>query len=161
MGCDIHLFAEIRKNGKWEQAGSMVKNEYYWPEEDTGNYLGNKKLVRERFYRGRNYQLFGVLAGVRSDGPPIVEQRGFPKDASKETKSYHKSWEGDAHSESWLNLKELLEWAYGGDFSKKSVNKFEKIDGYFAETTLSKLLKLATSPDVKPEDVRIVFWFDN
>lgn len=161
MGCDIHLYVEVRKNGKWERVGSMVKNEYYWPEEEHSDDPESKPMVRERFWRGRNYSLFGILAGVRTDGPPIVKPRGIPKDASKEVKLISERWEGDAHTHSWLNLAELFDFAYGKGYGAKDKNRFEDVDRYFAESTMPKLITLAAEPGLKPEDVRIVFFFDN
>lgn len=160
MGCDIHFYVEVRKNGKWKQAGQMVKNEWYTPGEEEGH--GNTPMRHEEFYYGRNYDLFGVLAGVRSNWcPPIKKRRGLPSDISEEVSRLAADWDGDGHSHSWLNLKEILEWAYNGDFSHKGKNRFNEISDEFADVTMPKLLKLASDPKLKPEDVRIVFWFDN
>jgi hypothetical protein len=60
MGCDIHLITEIFKEGKW-------------------NYI---EEIPESF-NGRNYSLFGVLAGVRNSfNEDNFEPRGLPKDIS-------------------------------------------------------------------------------
>jgi hypothetical protein len=58
MGCDIHLFAEHRH----------PNSESWW------GFGG-------RMNPGRDYGLFGTLAGVREDGPPVSEPRGFPVNA--------------------------------------------------------------------------------
>jgi hypothetical protein len=159
MGCDIHLYVEIRKNGKWERAGQLVKNPYYYPDEDGPE---NTKLVHEDFWKGRNYQLFGVLAqGVRRDMDSSFKIKGLPKDITKEVKEIADYMGVDGHSHSWLNLAELFDYAYKGDYGKKDKNRFEEIDSYFAEVTFPKLIALAAEPGMKPEDVRIVFFFDN
>ena len=60
MGCDIHVFVEYRRNGEWVQLGA--------------------------FRPGRDYHMFGLLAGVRDESvSPVVEPRGFPDDCSFET----------------------------------------------------------------------------
>jgi hypothetical protein len=161
VGCDIHLYVEVRKNGKWEQAGQMVKNEYYSEGDQDASDPESKPMVRERFWRGRNYSLFGVLAGVRTSFPPIAKPRGIPRDASKEVKMISKRWDGDGHTHSWLDLAELFDFAYGKGYGMKDKNRFEDIDRYFAEVTMPKLINLAAEPGLKPEDVRIVFFFDN
>lgn len=56
MGCDIHAYMEYRKSDKDFWRG--------WP----------------RINLGRNYAMFGKLAGVRSSGPAIVKPRGIPHD---------------------------------------------------------------------------------
>lgn len=58
MGCDIHMFIEYRRNSKsWTPLGKEIKP-------------------------GRNYQMFGILAGVRSDQEFYFKPRGVPHDIS-------------------------------------------------------------------------------
>ncbi len=54
MGCDIHAYIDYdaRPNLTWYFAGPL--------------------------FIPRDYKLFGLLAGVRTEGPPIVEPRGIP-----------------------------------------------------------------------------------
>lgn len=98
MGCDIHPYAEVRKNGKWERSPIKVPSD-------------------------RNYWTFSVLAGVRNGCgfagsytgepvTPIAEPRGLPSDTtiadnSLEYEDPNHVWLGD-HSHSWLLLSELL-----------------------------------------------------
>ncbi|PTY92942.1 hypothetical protein [Heyndrickxia sporothermodurans] len=66
---------------------------------------------KDRFYRGRNYFLFHVLAGVRGSsswGPIISEPKGVPEDSCQQIKDEVKSWDSDGHSHSHLTLAELL-----------------------------------------------------
>lgn len=87
MGCDIHNWFEYKnKNGKW----NLIEES----EEDL-------------FYLYRNYALFGALAGVRVNYKPIVWPRGLPKDLSSYIKDQEKRWGIDAHTKSWLSLREL------------------------------------------------------
>ncbi len=136
MGTDIHMAAEVRKNGKWELVRAKVfKNDWYEP-----NPAKQNKFNREKFtnipYDDRNYNLFAMLADVRNGYGfagcitgqhinPISAPKGYPEDLSDElradverdiysTDEY--SWSDDRpylsndHSGSWLTLKELLDY---------------------------------------------------
>ena len=154
MGCDIHSHAERRTvTGTW------------------------KKIPRVKPFDWRSYRLYGFLAGVRnySESPVIAAPRGFPADASAKVARDYRSWEGDAHSASWLSLAELLEYDYDqvmedrrcmrqvgpqsfnggstcepGEGEKLTVREFLGTD-FFDE--LEKLKKVGAE--------RVVFWFDN
>jgi hypothetical protein len=113
MGCDIHLYVEKRVDGKWIPADKWTKSEY----ENEGNPLTVE--YNARFYSGRNYDLFAVLADVRNgygfagvdtgDGfKPIRKPKGLPKDASREVRAESESWGIDGHSHSWFTVAELL-----------------------------------------------------
>jgi hypothetical protein len=68
MGCDIHMYVEYRKPDSFHRNGSLASNKKYW------NGFGN------RINPGRDYALFGKLAGVRSDTPSLFSVRGLPND---------------------------------------------------------------------------------
>ena len=86
MGCDIHFNVEKQDaSGKWRSA------------------------TPKNLYIGRNYLLFGYLAGVRSNVDPKFPPRGFPTDASAKVQANYKKWAGDAHTASYLTLEELIE----------------------------------------------------
>lgn len=137
MGCDVHLFTEIKIGGKWCT-------------HSVCNVL-------------RNYDLFGKMAGVRSNVPPIAESKGLPEDVGELTKLYANYWEGDAHTHSWLSgaeIVELEEWVLhnldAGHFPESKLNW-----GYLFGNSWGGFVKY---PDERPdgvEDVRFVFWFDN
>jgi hypothetical protein len=103
MGCDIHIVAE-RKNpttGLYEPWGTFT--------ERHGSFVqdGPKEFMNE-IYEGRNYTLFGVLAGVRGgDDHMIAPPRGLPTDMSPEVAKYHEDVD---HTPSYLTLRELLEF---------------------------------------------------
>lgn len=97
MGCDIHMYAEIRTSptGSWE-----VLND-------------------DNLYDGRNYSLFAMLADVRngvgfagSDTgvpvTPIDKPRGLPDDVSPAIRKESDDWGVDGHSHSFFTLAELL-----------------------------------------------------
>lgn len=73
MGCDIHGAVEYRnpKGSDYEQRWQQL--------------IGQPDM-------GRYYRLFGRLAGVRGEGPPVADPRGFPVDASHETREAFMHW---------------------------------------------------------------------
>lgn len=197
MGCDIHLYAEIK-----DQDGTWIE-------------------IHEEIFEDRNYYLFAILAGVRNykEIKPITEPRGIPSNCTLSVREKYEAWDSDAHSASYLTLAELLafdwtqvfnctgmvdattykdwvEWRkdlgegpqmysrmVGGRNVKEisvaemdrvvlnwntTPNKenlyclaswdltYAKVSSEFWVRAIPKLLALG-----KPEDVRIVFWFDN
>lgn len=107
MGCDIHMFVEIRNpsTGAWE----FVPAEGNAPQDDW-----DRKNNRWSWFGGRNYTLFGILADVRgSSWPPISEPRGIPEDASLEYLSVAYPWKLDGHSHSWLTVAEIDAYNWG------------------------------------------------
>ncbi len=182
MGCDIHPYAEVRRDGKWERVLFKVP-------------------------RDRNYHTFAILADVRNGSgfagvktgdqwTPISQPRGLPEDRATfdsgenihyEDPSY--VWLGD-HSYSWLTLSELQAYDLSGNYRTSGViNKKQEAelkegktpeswcggkwpmteDDVHAEWDLpaksaaSLLPKIiaALEPLGSPEDVRIVFGFDS
>lgn len=134
---------EVESEPRWITADSWE----YIDEEDDYPYWS---VVNKRFYSGRNYYLFDVLAGVRgyNDSNMISKPRGVPDDASDAYKEQLKQWNGDCHSMSYFTLKELLDV----DWSKYET---EYLSEFFE--TIEKMKKL----DSDPEKVRCVFFFDN
>lgn len=130
MGCDIHMWAEIRNREqesefaekyedeqKWEKVGAEF--DYPYPDED------GKPQKSEQPYTLRNYDLFGMLADVRNgsgfagcdtgDGcKPILgfdehSLRGFPYNCSLEVAG-HAYKNSDCHSHHYLTLREILDY---------------------------------------------------
>ena len=104
MGTDIHIYTEAFAAGRWTSADQ-------WIEED--GHLENKPI-----YDSRNYCLFTVLAGVRGvEGiEPIAEPRGMPEDADPLVAASYPE-----HSESWLTLKEILDYNWTQLVTRKGV----------------------------------------
>lgn len=155
MGCDIHLFAEKKVNGKWVTLDKWVNNPDY-PHDDNRELIIETEFGGEYngFYSyGRNYNLFAALCGVRSshfNNPPkpIRRPRGIPKDCCEETRRERIIWSEDAHSDSFLTLSELIryDWTtWGGTCD------------YFIKEIIPKMLLQSHNPN----EIRIVFWFDN
>lgn len=116
MGCDIHLYVEVRKDGEWTPAADPVPYRYGDPE--------SKEMEWPSPYRDRSYDVFGILANVRNgsgfagietgDGWPFMsEPRGLPDDICTQYRTANESedgarlWFGD-HSFSHLTLREIL-----------------------------------------------------
>ncbi len=114
MGCDIHICTEQKLHtGLWTNVDSWVINPYFDPMEDDS---GESPMSRRDIYRGRNYELFGTLCGVRNDElPRISDPRGIPKDAHPMTMGDFANWGDDGHSASWVTLKELKDFDEAGD----------------------------------------------
>lgn len=87
MGCDIHFAVEHKRKFDWE-------------------------VVPHITYDERNYEAFGILAGVRGDGfPPISPPKGEPHDLSEELRD--DDVRGSDHSVTWLSVDEIVayDWA--------------------------------------------------
>lgn len=107
-------------------------------------------------YVGRNYILFGALAGVREYNMEIISDfaKGLPVDVSTEVCGILDSWGIDGHSHSYLTVKELIDSKYY-KMSEKELNDIG-MGSFFFKSVVDTLLNMGD-----PEDVRIVFWFDN
>jgi len=137
------------------------------PADASWEYTYSKGMIRNPYtnqpYGGRCYSLFGILAGVRDQSNPMIgaefnsakfNLKGVPDDASMSVKSIADEWDIDGHSHNYFTLRELLD----SEYNKMDDNdlKVRGIDPYFFNTTIPQLQKLG-----QPEDVRIIFWFDN
>lgn len=173
MGADIHFFVERYSTDNYEGPKDLQENR----EEKLGVVLADDKFeprwitadkwiydnkydegfewsidYNTRFYNGRNYYLFGVLAGVRGDDNIISEARGVPDDASYAYKHEVERWDGDGHSHSYYTLDELL----AVDWGKINTGEY---DGWLDEW-LETIEKMKTI-DPDSNKVRCVFFFDN
>jgi hypothetical protein len=116
MGCDIHMRAEVRRDGRWEAVGEIF--DCWWREgEKTAEPYGN-----------RNYRLFAMLADVRngygfagvptgSGFKPISDSRDFPDDLSPAIREWAEDGRDWGHSFSWLSLRELRDYDWDGQVS--------------------------------------------
>lgn len=69
------------------------------------------------WYHNRNYDLFGILAGVRRDSMPMIaEPRGVPSDLTSPplVRYFDKAGTGrsDIHTPSWLLLNEVIDFGW-------------------------------------------------
>ena len=74
MGCDIHCYIEHREKGRdrWDGFGGRINP-------------------------GRDYELFGRMAGVRTGAQPVVPLRGLPNDLA---------WDAEADSSLYISTEE-------------------------------------------------------
>lgn len=173
MGCDIHIYAEVKSNGKWERSLVPIPDD-------------------------RNYRSFAKLANVRnySTNPEIVplsEPRGLPDDCATfdddlECENPEHVWLGD-HSFSWLTLAELRsidlcepvtmtglvkpevaenyvkygwepeEWCQGSN--DKTLVSLEWTIPLCKAASLIPRIIMTLVPLGEPDNVRVVFGFDN
>ena len=132
------------------------------PRGSDWEYSYTKGMIRSPFtdqpYGGRCYSLFGILAGVRNTSNMMIGGgwglKGMPDDASPQVQGMSDDWDVDGHSHNYFTVQELLD----SDYNKMKKDELTTlgIDPYFFNTTLPQLQKIGN-----PEDVRIIFWFDN
>lgn len=177
MGADIHSFAEVRTNGKWQRVDEKIFTAY-----------GDDKTSGP--FETRNYGVFGFLADVRNYSccQPISQRKGLPDDSEWLNEVEHDEFYGDSshkqdfqenyHSLSWLALKELVDFDYEQTFWDRRVTKqtgpnswngaalADEGEGevityrqHLGEGFFNDLEVLKTLGAV--EDVRIVFGFDS
>lgn len=155
MGCDIHTFVEVQKNGKWEAVPNPAGCKPCWMGEDGWELYG---LYSGWVYEDRNYTLFSALAGVRNryGVTPFGYPRGIPDDASPQVREYFIEDEEacDLHSCSYYYLWEL----YSFDWSVRLPDGERLCDccGYFLDESIPTMGRLGES-----DNVRLVFGFDN
>ena len=124
MGCDIYVHLEHynKESKRWENLSLYKK--------DTD---GTFKSVD--VYDGRDYELFGILAGVRSCSNPFIYPRGLPDDLSCEV--LNKYGDGEYfHTPTWYDYCEL--YAYE-NMMKDSYKKIKWRDNKIKE--LEKQIK--------------------
>jgi len=132
MGCDIHLYTEYKKDGKWNPGDA-------WKQAEDGVLEIPYHLQP---YNNRNYQFFAWLADVRNGTwgdtiPVISEPKGLPKDCSELIKKHSANWGEDGHSHSYFTLPELEE-AYKK--SKEQLIHFQAVP-MLSEEALQEWLK--------------------
>lgn len=148
MGCDIHPYVECRDKdtGKWVPIVMELVTPIRYKNSDQ----------EVSCYNGRDYTMFGVLAGVRGVNDPIVDPRGIPYDVTDYVKEKYEAGEDCYHTPSWLTLAELRL----ATKDKKRYNKMER----------ASLKPLIHAIDFMGDqawffgsdmDIRVVFWFDN
>lgn len=171
MGCDIHMYVEFKRSN-WSMETGWKCGDYFRITDPTNP---DCEPIHIDLFGDRCYSLFAVLANVRNRGygeeyPYISMPRGIPVDATEYVRGEYGRWGCDAHSSSYLTLREIVEF----HVEKKPKNDF---GGYILEPLIERLRRRADelgvlyefeldrpwSNDVphKMENIRIVFWFDN
>jgi hypothetical protein len=108
MGTDIHFYIEkLGEDGRWH----VLDDPRGW-------------------YGGRNYDLFAILANVRNgyavagvrtgDGFSPLGPRGLPLDVSEALRGLdHEQLQIQFHSQSWVSLREILEYDWDQETTKR------------------------------------------
>ena len=164
MGCDIHLFVQVKTS-------SEDASHPNWKTVEWGKLFPGLSLDH------RNYSVFAFLANVRNYDccTPLSELKGLPNDLNDNEiiEEYD-----EAHSASYFTLSELLAFDYDQTFENRRVTKqtgpntwdgsciAEKGEGRIVSYRdnlgnefFDSLKLLQTLGD--GESVRIVFFFDN
>lgn len=172
MGCDIHMFVEYRKVGdigQWEaDERQQAEHDYGDNGEIEYTHYGDCDQI------GRDYKLFGFLAGVRGGmSSCIFDPRGMPEDASDYVKAACEKWGVDGHSHHYLTFTELYRVIDEYRASEVEEARQDKQDTSEAKRVYQNLLDYIEEGRAKrkhlcPEglfdleaDARVVFWFDN
>ena len=169
MGADIHMFVEKRMpSGNWVCVRDL--NEVLHSEGMSILFKDREfsKTTFQAFWelRGRNYELFAALAGVRGDGP---EPRDIPEDVSEYVEYEYEGWGSDSHSASWYSADEFVQI-----YNSIGVEVDEEIPlNPYVTTRMEHGAEMATAQflfnkasvhvpeDGTVDDYRFVFWFDN
>lgn len=138
MGCDIHAYAEIKRSfgheeARWYCCENFQLSPYYiWAKRNGKDLEGESEFEINPLYNGRNYALFEALAGVRGEMKNCLFafQNDIPKDCSDFIKSEWEWLGEDAHSPSYITIKEL--------FSKEA-KPVVQVRGYLPKTEAHKL----------------------
>jgi hypothetical protein len=146
MGCDIHVRTEVRRDGIWREVSDPIfPGDWFDRQHD--------RAFADEPFGWRSYRMFTFFAGVRDyhEGiTPLSGPRGVPADASPGVRKFFGVGWGDFHSHSWLSVTDLTSVDYTDDFR----DRIGVGDDYFAHLDVLKSLGA-------PDDVRIVFAFDN
>ena len=103
MGCDIHIYTEIKMTLRADREGTQITQWFpadaYFPnpyvemgikDPYSCAFEGEETIpfLRTEIYKGRQYFLFALLADVRNYNgvTPMSEPRGIPEDACRRTK---------------------------------------------------------------------------
>lgn len=173
MGCDIHSFAEVKHGDRWEKVGDVFALDKF------GQKWHGKPRTDSPF-DWRSYGMFGFLADVRnySHVPTIAAPKySLPPNVSEVVKEAYGE-DCDWHTATWLTLRQLMEFDYDQIFWDRRVTKktshnvwdgaalAEEGEGvklpmreFLGERFFAEIETLKTLGN--PDDVRIVFWFDN
>jgi hypothetical protein len=155
----LNYFKGVKPKNKWE---SYIYNHIEKSITDDPNFPWWKDTSKfplpytDQPYTGRNYDLYGALAGVRNPSMELISGwiKGLPDDVSDTICRLSDDWGSDGHSHNYFTVKELLD----SNYHKMSDEELDTIGvgTYFFRNVVNSLLELGD-----PEDVRIVFWFDN
>lgn len=185
MGCDIHSFAEVKKEGKWERVQDKI--------------FSNGTETAPFDWRG--YGMFAFLADVRNYSciEPITAYDGLPDDSEylnspSDYPGPRSYWteeptmvetikddirsDMDYHSLRHIYLNQLIEFDYektfedrrtikqtrpnsfnGAHIAEEGEGEIKTYREFLGQGFFDEIESLKTLGE--PEDVRVIFWFDN
>ena len=188
IGCDIHSFVEVKTNGKWLRL-EEPKFDDYGDKKTTEPFGWRSYSVFGFLADVRNYSHCKPISepkglpddseylNTKLDEPQNYSYYGYDNGTAYTNKGEIEC-DANYHSLSWLSLKELLDFDYEQKFWDRRVTKQEAPnvwngaalaeegegqtityrehlgEGFFKDIDVLKTLG-------QPEDVRIIFWFDN
>lgn len=148
MGCDIHSVAQVKRNNQWITVESKIGKD------------------------ARDYELFGLLAGVRGWSEPIHEPRGVPSDFDM-INQYHTFYDKKIfdtnifymgeHTYSYYTLEELNDVYDKQNKPCETCGRYKTDDVIRADLTwiISHLNKIKEEYIAEDSDIRLVFGFDS
>lgn len=168
MGTDIHLYVErkCKSLDKWlvvnPTKAELLGYLAHEPREDSPLYaMAHAGLpIEERepenalkWRIGRNYQLFGLLAGVRGRRADCVtgNPRGLPNNVSEKVRGLFERWGMDAHTPSWLTYGEL----------ESDVFLYRSVNSFGLGVMRDEMKETISAYNLSNDELRAVFWFDN
>lgn len=182
MGCDIHVNVERHlKDGSWQLLtleNPFIEYKRTVTDED-GNTHEERWHPQVEAYNDRCYELFGILAGVRSTALHQVDDdlRGFPVDASDELRKIYEGWKGGCHSTTWYLLSELKafaandanffsdksNWGEEDEPWRESVEEEERDSKACFKDFVNSIRWFVTALTIytPPHNVRVTMWFDS
>lgn len=188
MGCDIHAFTEVRKENKWVRHDEQIFDDY--GDRKTSEPFGNRHYAVFGFLANvRNYSHCEPICepkGLPDDSEylntPLDEPQNYSYYGYDNGTAYTQKGEiecdANYHSLSWLTLKELLDFDYEKTFWDRRITRQEAPnvwngaalanEGEWQTITYREHLGEGFFKDIdvlktlgNPEDVRIIFYFDN
>jgi hypothetical protein len=165
MGCDIHVYVEHRPSTTYSWGGFGQMNP------------------------GRDYALFGTLAGVRGTVAPVVQPRGIPSDVGFWASDDYTlrvgevtSWEGHtvsqadaerflAHGSTWYRQEQghrithpdwhTPSWVTLPELREAMRRANAMHDGRQCDPEWDAVAAAMEALERRGHEVRLVFWFDN
>lgn len=98
MGCDIHMYVEYTNKERRKELESKGEQAYWMP-------------FGDRFNPGRNYVLFGYLAGVRDENKHSLTPKGIPEDLGYSSMTDNRLYiTEDGKGDNETTLENALRW---------------------------------------------------
>lgn len=163
MGRDIHLYAEkLQDDGTWALLPAPItgiqsvshcgrKPDEYRLAIDPAKYLDGYRLIGDGrilrgWYTARNHAVFAMLAGYSDGIISVADPRGLPSDVCPAISEESRIQCGHSHSHMQLDELRLYFRCYPEYRSKAPclLALLDELDGYGL-----------------PDEIRIVFFFDN